>query len=638
MLVLHLTLAVFFCRIAVSVNELYHAQLQAVAAAIVAMCFLIPLLIHVLDLWARLLAAAREENFAIKLLEFSIAWHKKLFGENNAWMAEKEAILADVYYDWDKRDDAKTLFESAWKHFKNARPKFPPLHPSMQNYVTLLTNEQDQPTVHEIQNELKTANRLILAQRVLSFAVTIPSIIFMVSIHALELEISAKNSEMHTLDSLKGINALSKLESAVLGEYAGALVYADYASAFEDANQFAEMTWCVNKAIAIVQETAQPDPILTLSLLNQKSLGLILTNKTDEARKTLQAALKLAGTLADSNPSTSTNVWSRNFKIRKEQEKAEQNLAELERLEGNYSIAEKLYLKVCGLKPDMTWDTASKSANSTEQQSEKGQSGLAKEVVYATKVVDTIQLIDRLHKLQHIESKLNQPDKSLAIQKRICELLDRGYSLEQLSAKPASECDFGVREAARELDVCSLMLAEAGRKEESIQYLNKAEALRSKHSRTLKLDAEQQDSLVNICTTVTNGLLAAKYRSDNWQEKMGRLVKSELSSKGAQSSLARLPWYEHESPKKDSPQKSKIGKKLEINISPLSIRNSPDGSGIAVDVQGSVRIYSGERAQNAEEQKFNFAYLVKDSSKDKSAKAVIEGFLDNQPLTSIQLD
>ena len=672
-LVLHLTLAVFFCRIAVSVHELYHATLPAVAAAIISACFLIPLSIHVIDLWARLLAAVREEAFAVKLLDLSIGWHKKLFGENNAFMSEKQAILGDVYYSWGKPDEARKYFDAAWHSFENSKTKFPPLHPAMQDYCKLLIEEtvdhkedggetegaigSTNPETDAIkaaetgdtsakqqsalvQKELVTTKKWLAAQRAMSFLVTIPTILFMVSMHALELEISAKNSEMHPVDSLKGINALSKLESAVLGEYAAALVFADYAGAFEDAGQYAEMVWCVNKSIDIMQQMREPDPVLTLTLLNQKSLGLLLTNKTDEARKTLQAALKLSGTISDSTPGAEN--WPRQNKIRKEQEKAEMHLAELERLDGNYAKAEKLYLKACGLKPDMTWDeqaqSKEKSAQNTASNKDQVSTGFSRNVMYATKVVDALQLIDRLHKLQHIETKLDQPKKTLEIQKRICELLDRGYSLEQLDGKTVNESDFSVRESARELDVCSLMLAEAGHVDESKKYRAKAEALRNKHSRTLKLDAGQQDSLVDICTRVTNGLLAAKYRPDNWKDKFAPLVNRELSTKGAQFSLSRLPWYDRESLKKDSPQKSKIGK-LEVNISPLSIRNSADGSGIAVDVQGSVKIYSREKSvQDPEEQKFNFAYLVKDMSKDHAEKPVIEGFLDNQPTMSFQLD
>ncbi len=676
-LVLHLTLAVFFCRIAVSVNELYHAQLQAVAAVIVSMCFLLPLLMHVVDLWARLLAAVREEKFAVKLLEFSITWHKKLFGENNAFMSEKTAMLADIYYDWEKKEEARSKFDQAWKQYKNSSLKLPPLHPSFSQYAQLLeasasagigkasiatdgsagilpassaadgsagilpasASKHETALAQEIRSELRKTSRWLIGQRTLSFAITVPTIVFMLSIHALEAQISEKNSEMRAVESLKGINALAKMESAVLGPNASALVYADYASAFEDATQYAEMTWCVNKAIEILQKIHDPEPVLTLTLLNQKALGLILTNKTEEARKGLLAAMKLANTLSDSK--FSVGGWSRKYKIRKEKEKAELHLAELERLEGNYQSAEELYLRACGLKADMSWvstDTTQNNENTPAQPKvNQPESPWSNKVVYATKVVDTIQLIDKLHKLQYIEMKLDHPLKALLIQKRICELLDRSYSLEQLSERPGNELDFGVREASRELDVCSLMLAEAGQTKESEKYREKAEALRNKHSRTLNLNAAQQDSLVDICTTVTNGLLAAKYRSDNWKEKMGSLVKDELSSKGAQSSLARLPWYDNESLKKDSPQKSKIGK-LEVNISPLSIRNSPDGAGIAVDVQGVVKIYSREKSADPEEQKFNFAYLVKDANTTKPRKAVIEGFLDNQPITSFQLD
>lgn len=634
-LVLHLTLAVFFCRISITALELYHAQLPAVAAGITSLCFLFPLLVHLIDLWARLLAAVREEPFAVRLLNFSIEWHRRLFGKNNAWMSEKEAILAHVYFDWDKKEEARPHFEEAWKQFEKARTKFPPLHPAMQNYLTLLDSDGEEDKVQQITKALRISNNWTLAQRGAAFLATIPSIVFIISIHSIELEISAKNSEMHAIDSLKGINALSKLETAVLGQYAGVLVFADYASAFEDANQFAEMTWCVNKAIEILQTSPEPDPLLTLSLLNQKALGLILTNKTSEARKGLLAALKLSYTLSDSK--LTAGSWSRKYKIDKERDKAELHLAELERLEGNYSEAEELYLKACHLRSDLSWDSSSFDSYKKNDGSQDQQSPSSSKIKYASKVVDTIQLIDKLHKLQHIESKLNQPAKTLEIQKRICELLDRGYSLDQLDGRSTTETDFGVREAARELDVCSLMLADAGKKEASLEYLKKADALRNKNGRTLKLNASQQDSLVDICTTVTNGLLAAKYRSDDWQTKMGSLLKGELSSKGAQSSLARLPWYDNESLKKDSPQKSKIGK-IEINFSPFCIRNSPSGSGIAVDVQGSVKIYSRAKAASSEEQKFNFAYLVKDVSKDKPAKAVIDGFLDNQPITSFQLD
>lgn len=637
-LVLHLTLAVFFCRIAVSINELYHAQLQAVAALIVSMCFLLPLLMHVVDLWARLLAAVREEKFAVKLLHFSISWHKKLFGENNAFMSEKTAVLADVYYDWDKADDARTKFDEAWKQYKNSSLKLPPLHPSFRNYAKLLDAQNETALAEEIKQELKKTSRWLIGQRTLSLAVTVPTVVFMLSIHAMEAQISEKNSDMRAVESLKGINTLAKMESAVLGPNASALVYADYASAFEDATQYAEMTWCVNKAIEILQKIQDPEPVLTLTLLNQKALGLILTNKTDEARKGLLAAMKLANTLSDSK--FSVGAWSRKYKIRKEKEKAELHLAELERLEGNYQSAEELYLRACGLKADMSWvgaDNTEEGTNDAAKPKDDQQSPWSHRVMYATKVVDTIQLIDKLHKLQHIETKLNHPLKALEIQKRICDLLDRGYSLEQLSERQGNELDFGIREASRELDVCSMMLAEAGQPKEAEKYREKAEALRNKHSRTLNLNAAQQDSLVDICTTATNGLLAAKYRSANWKEKMGNLMKDELSSKGAQSSLARLPWYDNESLKKDSPQKSKIGK-LEVNISPLSIRNSPDGAGIAVDVQGVVKIYSREKSADPEEQKFNFAYLVKDANKTKPGKAVIDGFLDNQPITSFQLD
>lgn len=641
-LVLHLTLAIFFARIAVTVNDLYHARLLAAGAAVIAALFLIPLLIHILDLWARLLASAREESWAVAILKTSISIHRKLFGENNSFMAEKLAMLADVYYEWNKMDESRTLFDKSWTLFEKSSIKFPPLHPCVASYTKLLDQEIDREKISAIKSELVKTKQFLMAQKVAACLVTFPSVFYIYSIHALEQEIQTRNANMQATGTLKGINALAKLESLALGNYAAGLVYADYANAFEDANQTAEMAWCNEKAISVLKDVPDQDPFLTLSLMNQRAYSKILISKNEEARKTLAQVLEICRSIEHQQASAD---WSKQYNLRKIKEKAELRFAELERLDGNFDSAERLYLAAAGLTPDMQWQSAKIAAKLQRNYTQAGEASspidlkIGAVAAYATHVVDAVQQIDRLHKLQHIEYKLHRPKNVLEIQKRICELLDKGFELEQIDSKDVAECDFGVREASRELDVCSLMLAQAGDLKGAAQYKERAENLRNKHSRTLHLDTNQQDELVEVCTTVTNGLLAAKYRAENWQSKIDNLNRTELKTPGAQMSLSRLPWYDPDLLKKQDGDPSSKVKRVEVDISPLCIRYSPNGNNISVDVQGKVKIIPKNANQKEpEEQKFNFAYLVSDLSKSKSRNAVIEGLLDNQPISSFNVD
>ena len=658
-LIAHMLLSLFFVRVALMLNDYYQAPLLAAVAWVVALTFAIPLLLHFLDLWAGLLAAVREDTIAERFFKLSIKVHQKLFGSENAFMSEKEAQLANVYFVSGRSEEAVKQFEQSWEHYQNAKLKYPPLNLCFKNYLDLLNSEPEKLSnaekISQLKSSLLASKNYLIAQKTASVLVTLPVVLFMLSTRALEDEIGRNNSDNKVVLALKGINTLASLETAILGNYAGARIFADYAHAFEESkSQTAEMIWCTDKALSALSKSKVQDDFMRLALLNLKAKEELERDKRDDARKILIEAIAISngsGSGTSSGAGTSSSAtqnnrsWLATYPARLETEKALLSLAEIERLDGNYSLAEPLYAKALGLNEQAQGIQGARDPGTAYRS-------------YPGKIVDTIELIDRLHKVQHIESKLGKKEKVLDIQKRICALLDSTGHLQDLNNKSASntqtEQDFGVRESARELDVCSLMLAEAGKDKEAKEYRDRAEALRDRFTRTLKLNASQQDSIVDVVTRMTNGLLAVKYRADfksnDWHDALLSLQRNELKDRKVRGAFERLPWYDPDSLKTKKLQKPDERRRIEIEIIPLSIRNSPDGNGVAIDVQGVVKIYprsttasaspvarnqSKLQAQEPEEQKFGFVYLVKD---EKSGRPRIDDFLDNQALANFQLD
>lgn len=633
-LISQMMLALFFVRIALMLNDSYRNPTLAVVALLVAILFGVPLLVRMMDIWARILAAVREETAAIKLMKISIAIHKKLFGTNNTFLAEKEAILGETLLADGRKEEAKEHFEKSWQTYQNSSIKFQPLHPSMNEYLKMLnagsastvtkTGEQsssqntaaldpndltqqrpvgasksEEENAAKLKTSLQSSKRFLFVQKSAAIVVTVPVIIFMLSVQALEKEIAFRNSNSQVLDAIKGINSLAMAQGALLGQYAASRTYADYALAFEESdNQISEMNWCADKALIALNKSGVRDDLLKVQLLNLKAKSQLSKDKKIEARTSLTEAIKISQNWKNDS------AINQSFFARREREKALFGLAELERVEGNYAKAEPLFMTALGFE------------NSNLNN-------------WRGSVTESLELIDRLHKLQDIESRLGNKEKIIQIQKRICDLLAATERIQTDKNLNITELDFNVREAVRELDVCALMLAEAGKRTEAEQYRKRAEILRNKHDRNPNLNAEQQDSVVDACTRMTNELLAVKYRAKGWKGSVNRLLQSELRSQKARGAFERLPWYDADVAKKNGADL----RMLEISMSPLSIRQSPDGSGLAVDVQGFVKIY--EQKKEPEEQKFSFAYLMKN---EKTKSPSIDDFVDNQPLAQTGLD
>ena len=604
-LISHTLLAGFYLRIALVVNDYYKQPVLAIVFFVIALLFAVPLCINLLDLWARTVASVREEAVAERILQLSIKIHEKLFGKNNAFYAEKQGMLASLYYDMGKTEQAEPLFEEAWQNYCKSGIKLPLLHPCFADYKKILATRNDTEVFPVLQKSLTTCGRVAIAQKMGTLFLTAPIIAFMLMNQGTERNIAKHNAHGQILVALKEISGLADSEAMFLGEYARCKVYKDYAQAFEDTDgQLSEMVWCANRAAASLKKSGVDDDYAKVLLLNMQARGAVAAGKKDDAMKMLKDAYGIC------------SKWGARglvqFKYEYEREKTVLSLAELYRNRAEYQNAEPLFMELLGFKGKQL-DTSKLQAGS----------------------YDPVETIDRLHKLQHIEAKLGKKDDVISLQKNVCDILESSVKGLTSNNKNSAVADFGVREAARELDVAAIMLQEAGNLKEAKDYQIRAEKLRSARQNHLKLDAKEQDSIVDASTKLTNDLLAVKYRAGDCKQSLNNLLQDELKSDKARGALERQPWYDAAFFKDESKMKAaKSKRRLEVDISPLSIRRNREGDGIAVDVSGTVKIYNNNSG-DADEQHFGFAYVLKAQNHGKPS---VEDLLDNQVLATYPLE
>ncbi len=663
MLILHTLLSGFYLRIAQVLYTSYKQPILAVCFFVVALCFILPLGLNLLDLWARTVASVREEKIAIRILELSLLIHRKLFGTKNAYYSEKQAMLASLYYGEKRLDDAENLFADALTNYRKSFFKYPLLHPCFDDYRNILltksesevadalnssgtagpsgvpdksdtfdtksestrdslgesrsgsegesrrdsetsfskgkTTGENNDLILELKKELRKTSIGALAQRCGIALLTIPILCFLITVQSMENTIAKTNARGKIFEALNGVSSLAALEAMVLGNYARCKVYKDYAQAFEDNAQIHEMLWCVHKALSAAKLSSNRDDYFDVVLLNLLAKGDLAQGKPDEALSALEQSSKICMDWDLAQRSRN------NFDASVEREKTLDALAELKRKNGDYAGSEKLFKKVLML-PD-------------------GPIDLAKIEV---RIFDPIEAIDRLHKLQSIEEKLGKKDDAIILQKKVCEVLENGIKGLAEKHKNTVLFDFGVRETARELESAAIMLADAGRNSESEEYRKRADSLRRSRSNTLKLDAAQQDSIVEASTQLTNDLLSIKYKAGDCERSYKTLLAQDLKTPRAKHSFEELPWYDANLLKNENLLKvAGSNRRMEVDISPMSIRNSRDAAGnIAVDVQGVVKIYKG-KSTVADERKFGFAYIIK--TPKSGNRAEVEEFLDN---------
>lgn len=672
MLVLHTLLAGFYLRIAQVLQNSFRQPALAICFLIVALLFIVPLFVNLLDLWARTVASVREEKIAIRILELSLTIHRKLFGTNNAYYSEKQAMLASLYFGENRIPEAENLFADALKNYRKCFIKIPPLHSCFDDYRKILelksneasisadagdsssqsgdpssqsvqpnsqardpslqaadtssqsadpssqsadtSSQSADPISHaentalilELKKELRKTSYIALAQRCGIALLTVPILSFLITVQSMENNIARTNAKGKIVEALNEVSSLAAIESMVLGAYARCKVYKDYAQAFEDNAQVQEMLWCVSKAQSAMKGSNVQDDYVEVVLLNLQAKGRLAQANEDDAFFALERSAKICIDWDITKRSRN------NFDASVEREKTLDALAELKRKRGDYAGAEMLFKKVL-MMPDGPIDPAKMEVRTFEP----------------------IEAIDRLHKLQFIEEKLGKKEDAIALQKKVCEVLDAGLKKIGEKHKNTVLYDFGVRETARELESAAIMLADAGRNSEAAEYKIRAESMRKSRSNALKLDASQQDSIVDASTQITTDLLSIKYKAGDCEQSYKTLLAQDLQSDKAKHSFEELPWYDANLLKDGSKLKGAgANRRLEVDISPLSIRNSRESVGnIAVDVQGVVKIYKG-KSTIADERKFGFAYIMKPSK--TGGKAVLEELSDNG--SDIQID
>lgn len=608
-LIAHTLLAGFYLRGAQLLNDYYRVPSLAALFFVISLGFAIPLMISMADLWAQVISSVREEAIAEKVMKCSITIHKTFFGVHNAYMSAKQAILAGIYVDMGRLDDAEFLFAEAWKNFSMSAIKLPVLHPGFSSYLKILSDKGASDAAKSLQAELQWARRLSVSRAIASTLLTAPIIVFMIVNQTTEQNIAKHNAHGQILLALKEIQMLAKNEATFLGEFAAARVYCDYAQAFEDTDgQLAEMDWCVEKALATLDRSNTRDDYLRVLLLNLKVKAVLADNKISEDKRFEEAEKLVEEAVKISINWDKRQLKRGNYDAGFERDKALLTLAEIKRNKGDYKEAEPLYQKLLSLSNDGKLDSE-----------------------HALPFQDPMSTIDRIHKLQHIEQKLGKKKESIELQKRVCNILETSVKGLTSKNKSSSLCDFGVREASRELDVCAFMLQEAGRESEAHDYHERADQLRKSHQKSLKLNSDLQDSIVDASTSLTRDLLSVKYHAGDWPKSLNHLLNDELKSERARGALERLPWYGTLNAKAKAKANSK---RLELDIQPLSIRNNREGDGISVDVQGTVKIYQCNSEKKADEHKFDFAYVLK---APKSGRPSIEDLLDNQVLAQFKL-
>lgn len=606
MLIAHTLLAGFYLRIAQVLNDYYKQPVLGIVFLIVALLFAVPLSINLLDLWARTVASVREEKIAEKILQLSINIHRKLFGKGS-FLAEKLGMLGSLYYDMGKMEESEKTFQEAWENYTKSAIKFPFLHPCFSDYKKLLESKNDTEVLPSLQKALNTSSNLLIAQKMGTLFLTAPIIAFLLMNQGTERSIAKHNAHGQVLVALKEITGLADLEASFLGEYARCKVYKDYAIAFDETDgQLSEMVWCANRAAVSLKKSGVDDDYTKVLLLNLQARGVAAEGKKDKALEMLTEALALSSKWGEKG--------SVPYKYDFERERTQLALAELYRTRDEFDRAEALYKQVLGLG-EKDIDTSKLLAGT----------------------FDPVETIDRLHKLQHIEAKLGKKDDLIKLQKKVCEILETSIKGLSNNNKNSAVYDFGVRESARELDIAAIMLADAGRNDEAKDYQKRAEKLRATRQNNLKLDAAQQDSIVDASTKLTTDLLAVKYRAGDCKQSLNDLFNNELKSDKARGALERQPWYDAAFFKDESKLKdAKAKRRLEVDISPLSIRSSREGDGIAVDVSGTVKIFKDNSQNASEEQRFGFAYILK--AQAKGGKPSVEDLLDNQVLATFPLE
>lgn len=603
-LVAHTLLAAFFFRIGQVLNEYYKLPVLSALAFIISVMFAVPLLINLFDLWARTIASVREEAVAEKILKCSITIHNTFFGRKNAYMSEKQAILASLYYDMGKSSESEELFKESWKNYNDSLIKFPWLHPAFADYTRILSTTGDTEALARVQASLTRSRYLHLGQKICTILITTPIVTFLMMNQYTERNIAKHNAHGQIILALKEVTGLANREAQLLGEYAAARVYSDYAQAFDDTpGQSSEMLWCVNKCLDALQRSGTNDEYLKVLMLNLKAKAILSGKKPEDAIALLQESVNLCSNWDDKK------LARNRYDAAMEREKSLLTLAELKRNQSKYSEAESLYVQLLG--------TAGSKVNNSQ----------LKVPLFS----DPVETVDRLHKFQHVEQKLGKKNEAIELQKKVCGILEDSVQKLTRANTSSALCDFGIREAARELDVCAFMLQESGRDTEAKAFHERADKLRKSRHTELRLDAQQQDSVVDETTRITNELLAVKYKADDWKQSLHKLLNEDLTSKKARGAFERLPWYDANRLNLERSKSEKSQRRLEINIAPLSIRNNREGDGINVDVQGTVKIFSAN-SKSADEQRFDFAYVVKEQK--NRGRPFVEDLLDNQVLAS----
>ncbi|MBX9685893.1 MAG: hypothetical protein K2X27_04270, partial [Candidatus Obscuribacterales bacterium] len=486
LLIAHTLLAGFYAKLAYLLFDYYRAGFLACLSLFVSIAFAFPLLLSLLDIFALSTLAVREELIAEKALKLSLAIHEKLFTLRNAYASNKKALLAGLYFDEEKFQEAENLFAESWQIYKHARIKFPLLAGEFNKYLRLEKTNQN-PEFNEIRQSLKVSQQLRIAQKFACLILTLPIIAFMLFNQELERRIALQNAAGNVPEALKNISLIASNEAMILGEFAAAKVYKDYAEAFdENPGQYKEMQWCADKALSALEHSNIKDEYMTVLLLNLKAKAKIAEGNNAEGLKLLEKSVSICANWQASN------FAYPNTKAELEREKAILNLAELKRNKGDYLEAEKFYKILLGINGEIRKKSDLRLFPS-----------------------DPIEAVDRLHKLQAIETKLSKKEEAVLLQEKVAEILRN--SVQTLTAKTTSSaiCDFGLKEASRELDVCAFMLQDLGRDTEAEAYLKEAAKMRGLKQKNLKLDALTQDLIVESSSKITNDILAVKYRASD---------------------------------------------------------------------------------------------------------------------------
>ena len=522
-------------------------------------------------------------------------------------MAEKQGILASLYFDTGKTAEAESLFQEAWSNYSKSAVKIPWMHGCFADYLKILNTTGDTDTAARVRAALNSSNKLALAQKSCILLVTAPIIAFLLYNQATERSIAKHNAQGQIIVAMRELSWLARSEAFLMGDYAAAKVYADYAQAFAEVEgQLNEMDLCTDMALASLRRSGKKDEYLQVILLNLKAKSDLSEGNNTEALRHLNEAVAIS--LKWDKDQLAQNRYDATI----ERDKAIVALAELDRNNGRYERAEQLYKQVMDI-------------SDSNAELEKARRTLQ----------DPVETVDRLHKLQHIELKLGKKTEAVQLQEQVCKILEDTVRGLAITHKNSVIADFGSREAARELDICALMLEDTGKSAEAKDYQARAEKLRSAHRKALKLDSAQQDSIVDAATKVTNDLLSVKYQAGDWHQSLNHLLKDELTSKRALGAFEHLPWYNEKNIKLAADKKATPPERtMIVDIEPLSIRSNREGDGIAVDVQGTVKIVNA-KSKSEDEQKFGFAYILKSKN---AGHQTVDDLLDNQALAHVQFD